>query len=98
MKIELELHDARKELPTESKEYLMGVNGGGYICNIPYSAKHKLFNAHDDNDYDYALSMAIYPDWWAEIPEEMLSFPVSNTVRKKKNIRFETEDSWRKEI
>lgn len=102
MKIELELHDARKELPTESKRYLVIMRSGDFISDMPYSAKHKLFNVYDDVSNKGAISTAIYVDWWAEIPEEMLSFPARDTTydadSEKVNKRFEIENSWRKEL
>lgn len=80
MKIELELHDARKELPTESKRYLVIMRSGGFISDMPYSAKHKLFNVYDGLSEKLAIATAIDVDCWAEIPKEMLSFPSSDTT------------------
>lgn len=61
------IHDARKELPEKSGDYLVKVSD---IFNnwqvLSYSTRYKKFNTYDplDNDKD-----AIKGYLWAELPE-----------------------------
>lgn len=63
--ITIKLFDAKEELPKRSGEYLCFI-GGTYWTNMPYSTKHKRFNAHnDDTRPKHAMDVL----FWAELPE-----------------------------
>ena len=58
---------ASDRLPEESGKYLCIALHGGYTT-LPYSARHKAFNAGDDEETPRS---AFNVDYWAEIPEGM---------------------------
>ena len=65
MEIKIELFDAKEELPKRSGEYLCFI-GGTYWTNLPYSTRHKRFNAYNrDASAKYAMEVL----FWAELPE-----------------------------
>ena len=64
MEIKIKLFDAKEELPKRSGEYLCLV--GTFWTILPYSTKHKRFNAYnDDTRPKYAMDVL----FWAELPE-----------------------------
>lgn len=65
MEIKIKLFDAKEELPKRRGEYLC-FTGGTHWANLPYSAKHKRFNAYND---DKRPKHAIDVLFWAELPE-----------------------------
>ena len=65
MEIKIKLFDAKEELPKRSDEYLCFIEGI-YWASLPYSTKHKRFNA---NDYETRPEHAIDVLFWAEFPE-----------------------------
>lgn len=57
--------NSEADLPAESKDYFIINKSGSSIAILPYSAKHKAFNAHDtDDNADYTIEVS----YWAEIP------------------------------
>ena len=64
MEIKIKLFDAKEELPKRSGEYLCFI--GTYWTSLPYSTRHKHFNAYDR---DASAKHAIDVLFWAELPE-----------------------------
>ena len=46
------------------------IEKGEFAVSLQWTGAALLYTA-------LLIKNAIYPDWWAEIPEEMLSFPAS---------------------
>jgi hypothetical protein len=59
-------HDVTEELPEKSGAYFIHSYS---FHEVHYSSKHKLFNAQDYYTEDEAKGYAIYPNYWAELPE-----------------------------
>ncbi len=65
MEIKIKLFDVKEELPKRSGEYLCFI-AGIYWASLPYSTKHKRFNAYDDDKRpEHAFDVL----FWAESPE-----------------------------
>ena len=62
----IEWHETAAELPEKSGKYLAHTF---YIVELPYSKKHKAFNVQDDYTEFEAERLAIYPNYWANVPE-----------------------------
>lgn len=70
-------HDASKELPTESGDYLVklirpacyGKSTNAYY-SLPYSARWRMFNAYDHISADKVAKTAIdNVGWWASVDD-----------------------------
>lgn len=76
MELNFILHDASKELPTESGKVLVfSTNEEGevvYITSMAYSKKHKKFNCHDWNNKAEAKKFSVDATFWADIPKELI--------------------------
>jgi hypothetical protein len=68
MRVEFEFFNASEKHPTKSGKYLCVFVNYGYLnfCTLAYSKKHDAFNAHDDDDPEFAM----FPQFWAEFDEE----------------------------
>ena len=66
MDIKLYFENTAERLPEKSGEYLCFEGVDWIVLN--YSAKHGLFNAHDDVPREHAERHAISVTWWAELP------------------------------
>lgn len=64
MEITLNFYRPEDKLPETDRSVLIIGASGAYWGNVGFSAKHGLFNVTGDN-----LKTAIYPMYWAELPE-----------------------------
>ena len=64
MEIKIKLFDAKEELPKRSGEYLCFIDT--YWASLPYSTKHKRFNAYDNETKPKHAFDVLF---WAELPE-----------------------------
>lgn len=64
----IEWHETAVEPPAASGEYLV-VKDSGRVGELPYSSKHKLFNAYDRDAEDEAKQWGFTCKYWAERPE-----------------------------
>lgn len=75
MKLNLTLHDAKKELPKKSCEVIAFQcieRGGVYnISNVGYSHKYKKFNCYDFMSKEEADSGSYEVAYWAEMPKRL---------------------------
>ena len=69
-------HDAKKELPEKSGEYLVKCVCLFFVMS--YSAKHKKWNVRDDSSDDHAAECQMFPKYWAELPSVPESEVVNN--------------------
>lgn len=60
------LFDTNEKLPEKSGFYLCVCHGVWRI--LCYSAKYKLFNAHDEFDYKCALGYSLHVTHWTMLP------------------------------
>ena len=58
----------KDQLPPTSGTYLTMNASGTMITTLPFSTRHQVFNAHDDDDY---ASFAINVAYWAHIPKKL---------------------------
>lgn len=65
MEITIKLHDVRDKLPDKSGDYIC-VDHYGRWWQLHYSTRNRAFNSHDR---DEVATYALYPDYWAELPE-----------------------------
>ena len=68
IKTTFEFISAKDELPPTSGTYLTMNASGTMITTLPFSTRHQVFNAHDDDDY---ASFAINVAYWAHIPAKL---------------------------
>lgn len=68
MKITFEFISTKDQLPPTSGTYLTMNASGTMITTLPFSTRHQLFNAHDDDD---DASFAINIAYWAHIPKKL---------------------------
>lgn len=67
--IEIEWYNADKVLPEESGNYWCVTSKRfGYVTDLPYSKRHKLFNVYDGGDTKNAIAVT----YWAYIPNAFL--------------------------
>ena len=75
MKLNLTLHDAKKELPKESCDVIaLWSDGNGVIysaMDVKYSNKYKKFNCFDGASEEHAKKHSINVDYWAEMPKKV---------------------------
>lgn len=69
MEFKIHLQHTAEEKPEKSGEYLCAAGELNEWIVLNYSAKHELFNAHDDVPREHAEKHAIPVTWWAELPE-----------------------------
>lgn len=63
----IEWHDAKTDPPKESGNYIT-CSAWESIQKLPYSARHKIFNAHDEEEKPaHGLQVAL----WAHIPKKL---------------------------
>ena len=63
----IEWHDAKTDPPKKSGNYIC-CTGWEYIQKVPYSARHKIFNAHDEDERpEHGFQVAL----WAHIPKKL---------------------------
>lgn len=63
----IEWHDAKTDPPKKSGDYI-GCCASGLILKLPYSVRHKIFNAHDEEKEPVrGLQVAL----WAYIPKKL---------------------------
>lgn len=63
----IEWHDAKTDPPKKSGNYIC-CTAWGFIQKVPYSARHKIFNAHDE---DERPEHGFQVDLWAHIPKKL---------------------------
>ena len=75
MKLNLTLHDAKKELPKESGDVVVvKLTDDGrvlYISSMSYSHKYKKFNCFDEASKEHAKKHSIDVHYWSEMPERI---------------------------
>ena len=81
MKLTLDLHDARKELPNTSCQvaFIRVDESDGeilFIMRLPYSAVHKCFNVHDWETEEDAAETAMgnsdgCSTYWSYLPDSL---------------------------
>lgn len=95
MKLTLELHDVKKELPDKScKIAFVAVDesNGKIACIMlmPYSAKHKCFNVHDWETDEEAAETAIGNEddgatvYWSYLPDSLMEVTETKEPEKSK--------------
>lgn len=63
----IEWHDAKTDPPKESGNYIC-CTAWEYIQKVPYSARHKIFNARDEDERpEHGFQVAL----WAHIPKKL---------------------------
>lgn len=70
--ISITLHDARRDPPAKSGDYITYMRGYEGWAKMSYSKRHRAFNAFDSEEIP---EFALHVDLWAELPESVPEIP-----------------------